>query len=247
MVERAVKKAKLCQRTGKGERNVTAYGIAGDGLKEMCVQQLVSLSYPARMDRKRKEQQKRAEDEGRDARSKKEYKEDLTRGPSCIRNTINQALLFFNKVWAIRERIGQDEYDKRFTKTYEMLTSLDKQGSTARYSKFLAGFEAVLGKAYRKGPRQLEKGVTLTAHNKREIPYAKLKANTHVPALRREAFVRGLGTEEQLGELNYTNLCKKIKEDVKEKWLDDNRGKEVPENLKQTFMPVSDADFSYVD
>jgi hypothetical protein len=70
-----------------------------------------------------------------------------------------------------------------------------------------------------------------------------LKANTHVPALRCKAFVRGLGSEEQLGELNYTNLCKKIKEDVKEKWMDDNQGKEVPKNLKQTFMPVSDADF----
>jgi hypothetical protein len=54
MVERSVKKAKLCQKTGKGERNVTAYGIEGDGVKEMCVEQLVSSSYPARMDGKRK-------------------------------------------------------------------------------------------------------------------------------------------------------------------------------------------------
>jgi hypothetical protein len=154
----------------------------------------------------------------------------LARGPSCIRNTVNQALLFYKKVWEIRERIGQDEYDKRFTKTYEMLTSLDKQGSTARYSQLLEGFEANLGKAYAKGPRQLEKGVTLTAHNKREIPYSKLK-----------------GTGEELGVLNYTALCKKIKADVKEKWMLENLGKEVPENLKQTFMPVSDADFSYVD
>jgi hypothetical protein len=247
MVERSVKKAKLCQKTGKGERNVTAYGIAGDGVKELCAEQLVSSSYPARMDGKRKELQQRAEDEGREARSKKAYKEDLARGPSCIRNTVNQALLFYKKVWEIRERIGQDEYDKRFTKTYEMLTSLDKQGSTARYSQLLEGFEANLGKAYAKGPRQLEKGVTLTAHNKREIPYSKLKAHTHVPALVREAFARGLGTGEELGVLNYTALCKKIKADVKEKWMLENLGKEVPENLKQTFMPVSDADFSYVD
>ena len=31
-VERAVKKAKLCQKTGKGERNVTNYCIAGDNI-----------------------------------------------------------------------------------------------------------------------------------------------------------------------------------------------------------------------
>jgi hypothetical protein len=247
MVERAVKKAKLCQKTGKGERNVTAYGIAGDGVKEMCVEQLVPSSYLARMDERRKFQQQRAEDDGRDARSKKDYTEDLARGPSCIRNTVNQALLLRKKVWEIRERIGQDEYDKRFTRTFGMLTSLDKQGSAARYSKRLSDFEAALGKPHKQGTRELEKGVTLTAHVKGEVPYFKLKANVHVPALRREAFVRGLGTGEQLGGLMYRDLCKKIKEDVTEKWKDNNRGKEVPEDLTKTFMPVSDADFSYND
>ena len=87
--------------------------------------------------------------------------------------------------------------------------------------------------------------MTLTAHIKGEVPYFKLKANVHVPALRREAFVRGLGTEEHLGGLKYRDLCKKIKDDVTEKWKDNNRGKEVPEDLTKTFMPVSDADFSY--
>ncbi len=57
--------------------------------------------------------------------------------------------------------------------------------------------------------------MTLTAHIKGEVPYFKLKANVHVPALRREAFVRGLGTEEHLGGLKYRDLCKKIKDDVK--------------------------------
>jgi basic membrane lipoprotein Med (substrate-binding protein (PBP1-ABC) superfamily) len=85
MVQRAVKKAKLCQKNGKGERNVTAYGTAGDGVKKTFTEQLVPTSYPVRMNERRKDQQQRAEDDGRrDPRSKKDYKEDLTRGPSCI-------------------------------------------------------------------------------------------------------------------------------------------------------------------
>jgi hypothetical protein len=60
MVERAVKKAKLCQQTGKGERNVSAYGIAGDGVTELCTYQCVSTTYPERMKKKRKQQQERA-------------------------------------------------------------------------------------------------------------------------------------------------------------------------------------------
>ena len=89
--------------------------------------------------------------------------------------------------------------------------------------------------------------MTLTAHVKGEVPYFKLKANVHVPALRREAFVRGLGTGEQLGGLTYRDLCKKVKEDVTEKWKDNNRGKEVPMDFTKTLMPVSDADFSCND
>ena len=57
MVERAVKKARLCQRTGKGERNVTAYGIAGDGVSEACDVQSVASRYAEEMAIKRMQQQ----------------------------------------------------------------------------------------------------------------------------------------------------------------------------------------------
>jgi hypothetical protein len=80
-------------------------------------------------------------------------------------------------------------------------------------------------------------------HIKGEVPCFKLKAHVHVPALRREALVRRLGTEEHLGGLKERDLCKKIKDDVMEEWKDDNRGKEDPEDLTKTFMPVSDANF----
>eukprot|EP00978_Attheya_sp_CCMP212_P024546 scaffold77281_cov56-Attheya_sp.AAC.4 len=67
MVERAVKKAKLCQKTGKGEKNVTAYGIAGDGLKEACAEQLVLSSYATRMEENRNDQKRQAEEAGHEA------------------------------------------------------------------------------------------------------------------------------------------------------------------------------------
>jgi hypothetical protein len=79
----------------------------------------------------------------------------------------------------------------------------------------------------------------------RVVPYFKLKANVHVPALRREAFVRRLGTEEYLGGLKYQDLCKKIKDNVTERWKDNNQSKQVPKDFTKTFMPVSNANFSY--
>jgi hypothetical protein len=49
MVERSVKKAKFCQQTGKGERSVSAYGIAGDGVSERCQSQFVVSDYKEEM------------------------------------------------------------------------------------------------------------------------------------------------------------------------------------------------------
>ena len=96
-VERAVKKAKLCQKTGKGERNVTNVGIAGNYTNEMYTEQTVQTNYPERMKKKRQQQQERASNEGREPRSSKEYTEDLKRGPSCTRNIINHAHKQSNK------------------------------------------------------------------------------------------------------------------------------------------------------
>ena len=90
-VERAVKKAKVCQQTGKEERNVTNFCIAGDNTNDMCTEQTVQTEYPERMKHHRQKQQERASSEGRKPRSSKEYTEDLRRGPSCTRNIINHA------------------------------------------------------------------------------------------------------------------------------------------------------------
>ena len=82
LVERAVKKAKLCQKTpGKGERAVTAYGIAGDGTSERCLYQYVQSTYPEEMTTKRQAAEQTAEDEGRSTWFKGDFTLDIERGP----------------------------------------------------------------------------------------------------------------------------------------------------------------------
>jgi hypothetical protein len=68
MVERSVKKARLCQRTGKSERAVTAYGIAGDGVSEACTANFVVSSYSVDMEPKRKKSLETAAAEGKPSR-----------------------------------------------------------------------------------------------------------------------------------------------------------------------------------
>jgi hypothetical protein len=247
MVERAVKSAKLCQKTGKGERNVTAYGIAGDGLKEACVDQLIFSTYPERMEAERKRKQKEAEEAGRPTRSKNEYTEDFTRGPSCTRNTLDHALYLYKKVQEIRKSIGSKMYDDRLKRTKEMLTVLHEQGSAVRYSKSLATFKKAVADQHKPGPRELERGVTLTAANKNEIPFKTLRAKHNVLALIEEAFVRGLGTQHDLGLLGYQKLCKKIKEQIKAEWLFDNLGKEFDPEVLKSFLPRSTAKFVFAE
>jgi hypothetical protein len=247
MVERAVKSAKLCQKTGKGERNVTAYGIAGDGLKEACVDQLMFSTYPERMEAERERKQKEAEEAGRSFRSKNKYIEDFTRGPSCTRNTLNHALSLYKKVQEIRGSIGTQMYDDRLKRTKEMLTVLHLQGSTVRFSKTLDSFKKAIIVQHKPGPRESEKGVTHTAANKGEIPFSKLRAKTNVLPLIEEAFVRGLGTQHDLGLLGYRGLCKKIKEHIKKEWVFDNPGIEFDPEVLKSFLPRSTANFSFAE
>jgi hypothetical protein len=99
------------------------------------------------------------------------------------------------------------------------------------------------------GPRELERGVTQTADNKGEIPFSKLKAKIHVPALRVEALARQLGTQEEIGKLKYRALCNIIKEQIKAKWEVDNPNMDfnIHVEVVRSFLPYSDADFSCVD
>ena len=149
MVERAVKKAKLCQQTGKRERNVTAYGIAGDGVTEFCTYQCVKTKYLEKMKERREKQQERARN-GHTVQTKKDYKEDISRGPSLTQNVINHALYLEYLIGEMESKIGREEYKRRLKKTLDMLKKFDNQRSTARYSVQLNNFTKTLGKDTRK-------------------------------------------------------------------------------------------------
>jgi hypothetical protein len=245
MVERAVKKARLCQRTGKGERNVTAYGIAGDGVSEACDEQSVVSRYAEKMTVKRTQQQAKAEAEGREARSKAKYEEDFERGPSLTRNTLDHALKLHKIVGEIRQRIGEEEYKRRFEQTVAMLRSLDNQGSAVRYARGLEEFDNALGKQYEPSSREKETGITVTPLMGGQVPIGKLLKSLNAAAIEEEAVARQLIEHGNPTKVMYSDLRKKIKADVKERWIANNPGKEPPVDLTKNFFPLSDATFQW--
>jgi hypothetical protein len=245
MVERAVKKARLCQRTGKGERNVTAYGIAGDGVSEACDEQSVASRYAEKMAGKRTQQQAKAAAEGRVARCKNKYEEDFERGPSLTRNVLDHALKLHKIVEEIRLRLGDEEYKRRFEQTVGMLRSLDNQGSAARYARGLVEFENALGQAYVASSREKETGITVTPLMGGEVPIGKLLKSLNAGAIELEATARGLIEEGNPTKVLYNQLRKLIKADVKERWITVNPGKEPPPDLTKHFAPLSAANFQW--
>jgi hypothetical protein len=244
-VERAVKRARLCQRTGKGERNVSAYGIAGDGVTKKCSEELVVSKYKEKMAEKRKTQQAKAATDGRDPRSKKDYKEDLERGPGLTSNILNHALLLHKKILEIQGELGMQEYNQRYDHAVEMLQSREKQGTAIRQSKQAEDFVASLGKTYEPSAREKETGVHTTPRMANEVPINKCKKDQNRGAMEEEVVARGLSTFAEVGSFGYDALRKKIKEDVLQKWIAANPGKEPPEKIKSNFKPVSEAHFFF--
>jgi len=182
-VERAVKKAKLCQKTGKGERNVTKYCIAGDNINEMCTEQIVQTNYPERMKQNRMQQQERASNEGRDPRSKKEYKEDLERGPCLTRNMINHAYKLLNQVQEIKKEITEEKYKEVFEKTEKMLSCLELQGTFALYNDRLEDVASSRWKEHQPNARELESGVDVTAAVEGKVRFSKIRKNDNLELL----------------------------------------------------------------
>jgi len=105
MVERAVKKAKLCKKTGEGERNVTAYGIAGDNINGLCSTQKVITTYPKRMTKLKDIWVQKAKKEGKKWKGQEIYEEDITRGPSLTRNIVNNAVKLFDEIQEMEKEI----------------------------------------------------------------------------------------------------------------------------------------------
>jgi hypothetical protein len=244
-VERAVKRARLCQRTGKGERNVSAYGIAGDGVTKKCSKELVVSTYTKKMAKKRKKQQAKAATDGRDPRSKKDYKEDLERGPGLTSNILNHSLLLLKKILEIQGKLGMLEYSRRYDHALEMLQSRDKQGTAIRQSKQAEDFVASLGKTYDPSAREKETGVHITPRMANEVPINKCKKDQNQKAMEEEVLARGLSTYAEVGSLGYEVMRKKIKADVLAKWITVNPGQVPPEKIRSHFKPESDALFTF--
>ena len=241
-VERAVKKAKQCQKTGKGERNVTAYGIAGDDINEMCILQTVPTVYIERMKKRRRKNQGKALLEGRDARSKKEYEEDLSRGPSLTRNILNHAYKLLSDINKMKEEIGDEEYTRRFKKTETMLRELSLQGSYTRYSARLAAFEANRESEYRPSAREKENGVDQTALMCGKTTWGDMLAQYNMDALRAECHHRGIL---YTISTNWTSMKKAVNAQEVEHWIRENPNKEIPDGFSRHFRKLSGATFVF--
>ena len=231
MVERAVKKARLCQQTGKGERNVSAYGIAGDGINDLCTYQRVITQYPEEMRKKRRKQQEKAR-RGKTVRTDKDWEEDTSRGPSLARNIVNHALFLQVKIGKMEEKLGETEYKTRLDKTILTLKSFDHQASAKRYAQQLDDFTASIGKETRQSAREVETGITRTPHMKGEIAWGSIRKGdgTNEFSLRLECIARGL-LQASSDKILWTAMINLIKGQDKEKWIEDNPGKQVPEKF----------------
>ena len=241
-----MKKAKLCQKTGKGERNVTNYCIAGDNINELCTEQIVQTNYPERMKQNRKQQQERASNEGRDPRSKKEYKEDLERGPCLTRNMINHAYKLLNQVQEIKKEITEEKYKEVFEKTEKMLSCLELQGTFALYNDRLEDVANSRWKEHQPNVRELESGVDVTAAVQGEILFSKIKKDDNTIQLRQECIHRNIANAPNLG---WRKMIEAIQEQERQHWLADNPNKTLPDKMKKprSFRNLSGVDFIFKD
>ena len=244
-VERAVKKAKLCQKTGKGERNVTIYGIAGDDIDEMCLEQHVLTTYPGKMNRKRKKHQQEAASEDKQPRSENDYSEDIKRGTSLTRNIVNYSLTIHSRIIQEKQKIGEDNYNRYLMKTEQLLKSLPAQGSYVRYSEKLVDLEASRVKQHIPSAREKPRGVDETPYMKGEIPFGNLLKADNFPQIENECIARGIQLQDANGKkLNWTEMKNAIKKHSKEEWVAAHPGKEPPEDeLKKYFKQQSNATF----
>jgi len=133
-----------------------------------------------------------------------------------------------------------------------MLTSLDKQGSSARYSKQLTSFTESLGKAYKPSACERETGVTDTAKTKGEIMFGSLLKKDNTEAMKIECRAWGIDitgafvpTQQKKKPLTWTGMINKIKEKKVMEFYDieSNARKDLPDKFKQTFKPRSTAVF----
>jgi len=128
-----------------------------------------------------------------------------------------------------------------------MLTSLDKQGSAARYSKQLSSFTKSLGKSYKPSARERETGVTETTKMKGEIMFGTLLKKDNMEYMKIECRAWGIDVTgasvppNKKKPLTWTEMKKKIEEIMETDFynINSNCGKELPDKFKQTFKQRS--------
>ena len=247
-VERAVKKAKLCKRTGNDEKNVTAYCIAGDNLTVKCSEQSVASSYANQMSKKRKLSQEAAVCDGREARCMDDYEEDITRGRSLTEDIVNHALKLYDDILKMKQDIGEALYKDLYERTYAMLTQIPLQGSYIRYSEELATLQASRYKEHVAFARERLEGVDDTPLMEGKIPFAQLLKDNNINQMMDECTARGIQLQDETGKMIlWTKMKNAIQEQERMEWIAAHPGKKPPDNIKQHFMQLSNATFIWKD
>ena len=113
----------------------------------------------------------------------KSTREDIERGPSLTENILNHALLLYHQIQEIKNRIGEEEYNRRQGIAIEMLQNLENQGSSKRMEEDRNSFILALGQGYKESRRQKEHGVTRTPFMLGNVPLGKIKKDQNFDSL----------------------------------------------------------------
>ncbi|CAJ1929526.1 unnamed protein product [Cylindrotheca closterium] len=249
-VERVVKRARLCQTTGKEEKNVTVYGIAGDGVSDECTRNYVDSSYHQKQKEKRNERIRRAVRTG----GIKDYKPDLERGPGMCINHTNHALSLARDVEALKEIIGEEEYEDRLKGAMNSLKNTHVQGSTIRCDAVMNIVEGNLGKTYTGSHRENLQGVDCTSAMRNEVVLNKCtikgpSGEDNKGAMWDEALARNLVKAEDQQEYNrkggnpsFTKVKKMIEAFEIDRWKNANPSKEPDTKVGKSIRLLSTGD-----
>ena len=96
---------------------------------------------------------------------------------------------------------------------------------------------------YQQSSREQQTGVTRTPHMEGKIPWHKLLMGNNMNALVEECNARNIPTVVDGKSLGWTQMKKKIQEQDRSVWTNRNPGKVVPDEIKQHFKQISNANF----
>lgn len=235
-VERVVKRARLCQKTGKEERSVTIYGIAGDAVSRACTESLVTSNYHNDQKKQREDYNEKAAAEGR--KQKDKYQPDLERGPGMTLNLCNHAMKLLQDGRELAAEIGVEEFESRVKAAKDALRSIEKQGSKIRSDAAIQKAVENLGKDYVPSAREIITGVDVTPAMRNQVVLNKCTMTIcphNKAAMFDEALCRGLVQEgdwqdydSKTGHLTFVKVRKRIAEYEVAEWIRTHNGNPNP-------------------